>query len=193
MVRTDFGDIGKAFRGADYPLAMTAVPLYFFGFWIRTLRWHYLLRPINDISIGRLYPIVLIGQMANNLAPGRIGELVRAYLLGESASMSQSTALGTIAVDRALDGLTLVALLGVVVAFSGANASVKSIGIGSALLFIAASTVLAALAFSPRSQLWLMRLLAFLPSNLTLRLEEVFDFLVDHSASFSPKSPVLWP
>ena len=73
--------------------------------------------------------MVLIGLMANNVAPARVGELVRAYLLGERESMSKSTALGTIAVDRAFDGLTLVAILGFVVALSGANAGVKLVGV----------------------------------------------------------------
>jgi hypothetical protein len=33
-----------------------------------------------------LYPIVIIGYMANNLLPLRTGELVRAYVLGRAAA-----------------------------------------------------------------------------------------------------------
>ena len=58
-----------------------------------------------------LFPLVIIGFMTNNLIPARIGELVRAYLLGEREGTSKAAALGTIAVDRLFDGLTLVLML----------------------------------------------------------------------------------
>ena len=188
LIRTDFAEIQDAFAGADYPLAFAAIPLYFVSFWIRTVRWHYLLRPVTDIRTSRLYPVVLIGLMTNNIAPARVGELVRAYLLGERESMNKSTALGTIAVDRAFDGLTLVAILGIVTAFSGANNDVKSVGVATALLFAAASSVLVALALSPhRVRGWLLRVIGLLPERLAIRVEELIDaFLIGLVAIRSP-------
>src|SRR5918996_426398 len=149
LARTDFDEIRESFAGADYLLAFAAIPLYFIGYWLRTLRWRYLLQPVANVSTLRLYPVTIVGLMANNIAPARIGELVRAYLVGQRESISKSTALGTIAVDRAFDGLTLVAILGIVVAGSGASAGVKTIGIVTALLFFMATMVLSALAVSP--------------------------------------------
>jgi len=176
LARTDFGEISGAFSGADLLLAVAGVPLYFVGFWLRTLRWRTLLGPVTKITTARLYPVVLIGLMANNVAPARIGELVRAYLLGERESMSKSTALGTIAVDRAFDGLTLVIMLGIVVAISGADAAVQGVGVATALLFAAASAVLVALAFSPRqARGWLLRLVRLLPRALGERIEDLLD------------------
>jgi uncharacterized membrane protein YbhN (UPF0104 family) len=43
--REDFGEIRDAFRDADYLLVLASLPVYFFGIWVRTLRWQYLLRP----------------------------------------------------------------------------------------------------------------------------------------------------
>jgi uncharacterized protein (TIRG00374 family) len=179
LARTDFGQIRGSYSGANYALAFAAVPLYFVGFWLRTVRWRYLLKPVSDIRTGRLYPVVLIGLMTNNVAPARVGELVRAYLLGERERMSKSTALGTIAVDRAFDGLTLVTILGIVIAFSGANSEVKSIGAGTALVFGAASAVLAGLALSPRrGRALLVRLIRFLPEALADKAEGLLDAFV---------------
>jgi len=191
LARTDFDEIEHAFAGADFALALAAVPLYFLGFWLRTMRWRYLLRPVNGgITTRRLFPVVLIGLMANNVAPARVGELVRAYLLGERESMSKSTALGTIAVDRAFDGLTLVAILGIAVALSGADAAVKGIGVATALLFAAASAVLVALAFSPRqARGWLLRLIRLLPESLAAAVEDLLDaFLSGLVALRSPRA-----
>jgi glycosyltransferase 2 family protein len=175
LARTDISEIFDAFGRADYLLALAAVPLYFVGFWIRTIRWGLLLRPVSDVSTLRLYPVVLIGLMANNLAPARVGELVRAYLLGERESLNKSTALGTIAVDRAFDGLTLVAILGITTVLSGGHAGVRLLGVLTALAFAVGTIALAAFALSPRARVWLAKLLEMLPGGVAQKLEGVIE------------------
>ena len=188
LARTDFSEIREAFSGADYLLAAAAVPIYFVGYWLRTLRWRFLLRPVAAVATTRLYPVVLIGLMTNNIAPMRVGELVRAYLVGERESMSKSTAFGTIAVDRTFDGLTLVAVLGVVTTLSQTDAGRQSLGIGAALLFFAGTAVLIGLAFSPvRVRNLLLRLAALLPHRFAARAEGMLDaFLSGLAAIRSP-------
>jgi hypothetical protein len=126
--------------------------------------------------------------MTNNVAPMRVGELVRAYLVGERESMSKSTAFGTIAVDRAFDGLALVAILGAVTTLSHTGAGRQSLGIGAALLFIAGTAVLVGLAYSPvLVRRLLLRLAAFGPERLTSKAEEMLDaFLSGLAALRSP-------
>jgi hypothetical protein len=122
---TDFGEIKDAFQQANYLLALASLPVYFLGIWVRTIRWQYLLRPIKRVSAGRLYPVVLIGLMANNVLPARAGELVRAFILGEREQVKKAAALGTIAVDRLFDGLTLIPMLVIVAAVVGTNESFR--------------------------------------------------------------------
>lgn len=176
IARTDFDEIHDAFSSANYALAFAAVPLYFVGFWVRTIRWRLLLAPVRQVSTLRLYPVVLIGLMTNNVAPLRVGELVRAFLVGERESMSKSTALGTIAVDRAFDGLTLVMMLGIVTAISGSNGGVKGVGILTALSFFGASVVLCSLALWPqRARPLLSRLIRLMPPAIAERMEGLLD------------------
>lgn len=187
LARTDINDILDAFGRADYLLALSAIPLYFVGFWIRTMRWRFLLRPVADVSMPRLYPVVLIGLMANNIAPLRVGELVRAYLVGERESVNKSACFGTIAVDRAFDGLTLVAILGIVAFVSGAHAGVRVVGVLTALAFAGGTIALAGLALSATARVWLARFLEKLPGKLAVRLEGVIDaFLTGLVAIRSP-------
>lgn len=176
LARTDFGDIVDAFRGANYAMAFGAVPLYFAGFWIRTVRWKLLMRPVRDIPTLRLYPVVLLGLTANNVMPARVGEIVRAYLVGEREKVSKSSAFGTIAVDRVFDGLTLVAILAAVAAFGSTDANVRRIGIGTGVIFSGALIVLLALAFSPDKARGLaLRVLNLLPHGLEHRIEGILD------------------
>jgi uncharacterized protein (TIRG00374 family) len=108
--------------------------------------------------------------------PARVGELVRAYLLGEREKVSKSAALGTIAVDRTFDGLVLVAILAAVTIFSGTSAGVRTVGIGTALVFLGASSVLLALAFSPhRARALALRVLNLLPHGLEEKIEGLLD------------------
>jgi uncharacterized protein (TIRG00374 family) len=187
LARTDFNDIRDSFRHADYALAFGSIPLYFVGFWIRTIRWRLLLEPVSKVSTRRLYPVVLIGLMTNNIAPARVGELVRAYLVGERESMSKSTAMGTIAVDRAFDGLTLVAILGIVTAISGGHASVRIVGVLTALLFAGGTVTLAGLALSVRARALLAMIMERLPGQIGVKLADVVDaFLTGLVAIRSP-------
>ena len=82
--------------------------VYFGSLWFRTLRWQYLMKHLADVSISRLYPVTIVGYMANNIMPVRLGEVARSYYLSTRERMSASSALGTVGVDRVFDGLTLI-------------------------------------------------------------------------------------
>ena len=193
LARTDFGEIRHSFSGADYALALTGVPLYFVGYWCRAFRWHLLLQPVKSIPTGRLYPVVLIGLMSNNVAPARIGELVRAYLVGQRESIDKSAAFGTIALDRLFDGLTLVAILGVMVVISGADTGVKSLGAGAAAIFVLGTAIVVAMAMSPTLvRGWLTIFVRRLPGTLAMRVEGILDSFLSGLASVrSPRILVL--
>jgi len=157
--QTDFGEIWDAFADANYAIAFASLPVYFIGIWVRTIRWQYLLRPVKRLSVWRLYPVVIVGLMANNLIPARAGELVRAYILGERERVSKAASLGTIAVDRLFDGLTLIPMMVIVAALVGSDEnfplvvvdydlSLFGLAVVMAVLFGAALLVLFVLAFS---------------------------------------------
>jgi uncharacterized protein (TIRG00374 family) len=197
--REDFGEIRDAFRDADYLLVLASLPVYFLGIWVRTLRWQYLLRPVARPSSLRLYPVVIIGLTVNNLIPARVGELARAYVLGEREKVSKMASLGTIAVDRLFDGLTLVPILAIL----GVRASVGEefnlpgpvdvgfvgLAVIMAVLFGIAVAVLAALALSPGFQRFAATLaLAVTPARLRQVVEDLLDSFYAGLRSF--RSPL---
>jgi len=187
--RPDFGEIRDAFREANYALALASLPVYFLGIWLRTIRWQYLLRPVVAVSTRRLYPVVIIGLTANNLIPARIGELVRAYILGEREKVSKAAALGTIAVDRLFDGLTLIPMLVIIAAFVGgreqfdvnlvaAEFTVDFVGIAviMTVIFVFAFAVLGLLVFSTATRDIAIRLVdAVTPARFSHSLEDTLQ------------------
>ena len=93
---------------------MTFVLLYCFSLIVtqvaRTLRWNVLIRPFARISIHELFRISGLGLLLILLLPFRLGEFARPYLLKKSSGASFSSGIGTIVLERAIDGLTITIL-----------------------------------------------------------------------------------
>ena len=114
LSRLDLRETWELMGEANYLLIIPAVLVYFGSVYFRTLRWQYLMAPVKRLSVPRLYPVVVVGYMANNILPVRLGEVVRAYYVGEREKVSKVSALATIAVERVFDGLTLLFFAAVV-------------------------------------------------------------------------------
>ncbi len=72
----------------------------------RAWRWNNLLHPIGvKLPPGRLLAISSVGFMAILALPARLGEFVRPALIRKKGEVSASAALGTVAVERIVDGL----------------------------------------------------------------------------------------
>ena len=113
LLRVDRQEIVSALSNANYLYVAPAIGLYFVAVYFRSIRWAYLLSPIGRFPVGRLYPVVIIGYMANNLLPARLGELVRSYYLAQRETVSRSTALATVAVERVYDGVALLSFVAI--------------------------------------------------------------------------------
>lgn len=103
----NLAEVWSHIKGARYEWLLPGVAIYFFGVWARTWRWHYMLRPIKRIPLVRLFPVVCIGYMGNNIFPARIGELLRAYVLKRTEEVAISASLATILLERIFDGVVM--------------------------------------------------------------------------------------
>lgn len=113
VYQLDAAKLRESFAEANYLYVIPAVGLAFVTALFRSIRWRYLLSPLRVFPLQRLYPVVIIGYMSNNLLPVRLGEVVRSYYLARRENFSAGSALSTIAVERVFDGLTLAALVAV--------------------------------------------------------------------------------
>ena len=76
----------------------------------RALRWQRLIAPIKPVPLGRLSGYMLVGYLANNVLPARLGELVRSHYLGDREGISRSATQGTVVVERVVDTVVLVGI-----------------------------------------------------------------------------------
>jgi uncharacterized protein (TIRG00374 family) len=147
---------------------------------VRSLRWRLLFSQTKDIRINSLLSVIMIGFLANNLLPARLGEVVMAYLIGKNEDISKSLALGTIFMDRILDVTTLMLFLAGTIVFNPFPLWVKKIALAGMILLIVA-TVAAWLAVGKKKAF--MRLLRScmkpFPSSLTEKILLICGNFID--------------
>lgn len=90
-----------------------AVVAYWLAILFRIVRWRLLLSGAGRLSFGQVSQALIIGYAVNNVLPARLGEIFRADLLRRRFGISRSAALGSIIVERLLDGMSVVILLGI--------------------------------------------------------------------------------
>jgi glycosyltransferase 2 family protein len=94
-----------------FSLLIPALVCLAFLFLLRAYRWQRLVEPIQVLPFGPFFSATLIGFMANDLLPLRLGELVRAYTLSRLTTVRVSTALATAVLERVWDALMISVLL----------------------------------------------------------------------------------
>ena len=193
---------------ANYLALIPALVLYFLGVWVRAVRWRILLRPILPrTSLLNVFEVVVIGYMANDIFPARIGELVRAFVLSVRENVRKSATLATILVERIFDGITMLAFAAGAVLFivltdpdalmTGEDHKLGSFLtdlqlpiIISAILFLGALVVFLVIATSRnRTQRLIAFSLRFLPGRFHERVEHIAHSFIDGLGSLrSPAS-----
>lgn len=176
---------------ANYWWIVPGVIVYFVAVWARAWRWHYLLRPIKNITLVNMFPVVVIGYMGNNVYPFRAGEVIRAWVLKRNEGVSISASLATIIVERIFDGLVMLIFVFVALPFAPVPAPYDRVIIWMTLLFFGALAGFFVLALRPEftRRLYTAVFRRFIPGEaLQDNLLRIADRFMDGLASL--RSPV---
>jgi glycosyltransferase 2 family protein len=110
----DLREVWLEVRQARWGLLLAAVAVATSGFLVRALRWKLLLHPLRPgTTLRNRFAAVNIGFAANNLLPARVGEFARAWAISRLERLPLSGALGSLVVERFLDGVAVFSLLAV--------------------------------------------------------------------------------
>jgi uncharacterized protein (TIRG00374 family) len=109
--KIDFRQLADALKTMNFRYLLPAVLFTFLSYFLRAVRWKYLLQPEKNILLSSLYPATIIGYMANNLLPARLGEFVRAYTLAEKEGLATPAVFASLVIDRLFDGFTVILML----------------------------------------------------------------------------------
>jgi uncharacterized protein (TIRG00374 family) len=104
--------VATALVGANVAWLLLAVASFLLTNWVKGVRWRLLFYPSQTgLSVPRCVSILYVGQLANSILPMRLGELARAYLIGEAYSVDKVLALATTVVEKAMDSVVLLLLI----------------------------------------------------------------------------------
>lgn len=146
----DLQHVWQSIGSANYWWLLPGIVAYFLAVWARTWRWDYMLRPLKSIPVSRLFPVVVIGYMGNNIYPFRVGEVLRAYVLRQRESVSMSASLATVVVERVFDGLVMLVFVFAALPLAPIpNEAIRSIVVFASVAFFVALVVFFALAAMP--------------------------------------------
>lgn len=186
----DFNKLFVALGDINYLWLMVSSLLFLASYLVRVLRWQLLFSPLK-LRLGNVFHALNVGYFLSNILPARLGDVARAYLIGELENVSKARALSTVVVERLSDGLTVVLLLSLTALFvPNIPIEAQQGAVGVAITGIVGIAVLLAISFHKERGLALLRRLTA-PIKLLQRprLWQTLESLIDGFAVLrSPKA-----
>jgi uncharacterized protein (TIRG00374 family) len=160
----DFAAFREGLTHSNYWWLIPALAVLAVTVALRGLRWRLLFLPGRRPPLGATMRALLVGQLFNNILPGRAGEAARILFLHQEVSTPRSEALGTVVAERVYDIGTLLVLLFAALPFLPDVNWVRRAAILAAVFAVIVATVVAVLGrYGARPLRSLLRPLAWLP------------------------------
>ena len=115
--KIEWSSLGVAFSEAKYIYILPTIIIMFVAHYIRAIRWEVLLSPIKKVSVLNLFSVSMIGFMANNVLPARLGEIIRPIMIARKEKIGVSTSFATIAIERVFDILGIIVIASLLFCF----------------------------------------------------------------------------
>jgi uncharacterized protein (TIRG00374 family) len=121
------------FRNVDLELAWRAVTrahlwmlavgvgVTFVTYTLRAIRWRILLAPVGPVRFRTAFRTTVIGFTALFLLPGRVGEVLRAYLVARQEGLKATSTFATVIVERLLDMAMVLLLFALALPLAGVD------------------------------------------------------------------------
>jgi uncharacterized protein (TIRG00374 family) len=139
----DFVQVWGTIRSARPAPVLLGVGLATLPFALRIFRWQLLLRREDGSTLPAipLWHAIAIGFMANNTLPLRMGELIRAVAATRLTGTRLPAVLASLAVERLMDVLVVVLLLGIGLLLAGLPPGTTIAGVHMAPLLAALAAI----------------------------------------------------
>lgn len=122
----DMSSMRRALGSMNSAWIYPIVILNFVVISLKALRWQITFKPVKDIRFLMIFKVLVIGFMANNVLPARLGDILRIYLMGKDAVVSKITATTTLIADRAIEVVSFLILAAGLVLFADVPEWIKT-------------------------------------------------------------------
>ena len=137
----DFKQLVQTFKVFNYKVLLIFVPLYVLSLYVRGIRWKYLLCGTSRLTVKEAFFTFTTGNTLNSYLPARAGDFWRAYHIGHKFNESKMKLLGSIILERLIDGISVLLLLLFAVLAYFKHEWVLNITYVAAALFLGSLTV----------------------------------------------------
>ena len=107
----NFSELIDHLSQTNFSFILLAMGIIVVSVALRAYRWQLMLKPIQTITFNPLFASTMIGYFGNSVLPFRLGEILRAYAISRSDTITTSAAFGTIIIERLLDLIGLAAVM----------------------------------------------------------------------------------
>jgi len=114
----DFAAVWVSLVEVNYWLLALSVVILLVFLYLRAFRWRLLFYPKQGLQIRNLFSVINIGYLLSNIFPARLGDVARAYLIGDTEDVSRASAFSTVVAERVLDALCAVIAFFIVLPFA---------------------------------------------------------------------------
>ncbi len=104
----DVSEVRGHIARADVRLLAAGAALYLVSYFVRSLRWRLILRPVTRISVPQAYSMLMAGYFLNYVIPVRAGEVAKSFFLRRLKGIPIATSLPTVFVDKLLEMVSIV-------------------------------------------------------------------------------------
>jgi uncharacterized protein (TIRG00374 family) len=99
----NFAEVGHAIASADPLYLAGACLVALLAYWLRALRWQFILLPVKRVRHSSVLLTTAVGYAALSLLPARMGDLIRPLLLARREEFPTSASLASILTERVFD------------------------------------------------------------------------------------------
>jgi len=104
----DLEEVGRVLTTADGSLLAAAMLVALFSYFLRALRWKFILLPVGRVRLSSVLITTAVGYAALSLLPARMGDLIRPLLLARREKIPASASLASVLTERVFDLWTVV-------------------------------------------------------------------------------------
>ncbi len=190
----DLRGVGTRIGEADRRWLAVAAAVYLLAYFVRSLRWRLILRPVVRVGVRESFFMLMAGYFLNYIIPIRAGELAKSFFLKRTRGLPIATTLPTVFVDKLLE---LFSILLVIVLFPvlsvQASGELTTIIVSVLVIFVAAvGLLLLAIRNRERAVDLVCRGFRWLPARLYERLSEWLALFINGLSLSASTVRSLW-
>ncbi len=115
--KIEWSSLYVAFSDAKYIYIFPTIVIIFANHYLRAIRWSLLISPVKKVSVLSLYSAIMIGFMANNVLPARLGEVIRPVMIARKEKIKVSASFATVVMERIFDVLGIIVIASLLFCF----------------------------------------------------------------------------